>query len=211
LSEGEEVGGGGLVEERLVVPFGFHYDAALGIPLMQLFGFDKHKKLLILIETHLPPSPKPLPLPPPIINHLHIPTAHNLLHPLPRIRHNHRILLMLQPRTNSLCRPETPILHIKVLHEVQQSGIALNLVLVGGVLVLGAVELGEFGIEVIKGAEFLQLREEVLAVVAPRGVEVDEEGGVLGEGGLEVGVGEDEEAVLLGDGGGGSGAGGEDQ
>lgn len=76
---------------------------------------------------------------------------------------------------------------------------------------MGAVELGEFGIEVIKGAEFLQLREEVLAVVAPRGVEVDEEGGVLGEGGLEVGVGEDEEAVLLGDGGGGSGAGGEDQ
>jgi hypothetical protein len=48
---------------------------------------------------------------------------------------------------------------------------------------------------------FYSYREEVLAVVAPRSVEVDEEGGVLGEGGLEVGVGEDEQAVLLGDGG----------
>lgn len=78
---------------------------------------------------------------------------------------------------------------------------------------MGAVELGEFGFEVGEGAEFVEffkLWQEVFAVVAPRGVKIDEERGVLGEGGLEVAVGEDEQAVLLVDGGGG-GTGGEDQ
>lgn len=131
------------------------------------------------MEAGLPPSLEVLSLPVPIIEHLHIAILVDSIQLFLRADHMERVVLMLQPSLHGLRRPETPVLHIKILSEVEQRGVALDIELHGRLLIFGGVDLGDFGFEVLILGQLLQLRGELFAMVAPGGVEVHEQLRVL--------------------------------
>lgn len=84
------------------------------------------------------------------------------------------------------------------LHEPVERGEALDAESLGDLLVLGGIDLGKRNGRVVLGEDLGGLSKlglKLLAVTAPRGVELNENSLVLGNDVVEVVIGEDEDTV----------------